>query len=138
MWDEIRKMKPIERRPDGSLFRLTPAQRKCVRKLTRKCCNNDIGNCLLLDDGETHLCPQAVADILLCRYFRRAILVEDPLLEKSILNPKGIKHCAICDSAFIGRSNHAKYCPDCAATVHRKQKARSARKSRARRGQIDA
>ena len=130
MWDEIKKMKPIERRPDGSLFRLTPAQRKFVRKLTRKCCNNYIGNCLLLDDGELHVCPQAVSDILLCRYFRRVILVEEPLLEKAILNPKGIKQCAICSSAFIAKSNHAKYCPDCAATVHRKQKADYARKKR--------
>ena len=30
MWDEIRKMKPIERRPDGELFRLTPKQARRV------------------------------------------------------------------------------------------------------------
>ena len=89
-----------------------------------------IGNCLLLNDEALHVCPRAVADILLCRYFRRVILVEDPLLEKSLLNPKDIRQCAIYGSAFIGKSNHAKYCPDYAATVHRKQKADYARKKR--------
>ena len=49
MWDEIRKMKPIERKPDGSHFSLTPGQARRMRRLVRQCCNNIDGNCLLLD-----------------------------------------------------------------------------------------
>lgn len=37
MWDEIRKMKPIERRPDGELFRLTPKQAHSVWRLVKLC-----------------------------------------------------------------------------------------------------
>ena len=74
MWDEIRKMKPIERNPDGSLFSLTPGQARRMRRLVRQCCNNIDGNCLLLDDGEPCVCPQSISYTILCRYFRRAVL----------------------------------------------------------------
>ena len=30
---------PIERLPDGTLFRLTPGQARSVRRLTKRCCN---------------------------------------------------------------------------------------------------
>ena len=49
MWDEIRKMMPIERRPDSELFRLTPKQARRVWRLVKICCNNIDGNFLLLD-----------------------------------------------------------------------------------------
>lgn len=52
MWDEIKKMKPIERRPDGELFRLTPKQARRVWRLVKLCCNNVDGDCLLLDDAK--------------------------------------------------------------------------------------
>ena len=57
MWDEVKKMKPIERRPDGELFRLTPKQARRVWRLVKLCCNNVDGDCLLLDDGEGCACP---------------------------------------------------------------------------------
>ena len=43
---------PLERRPDGSLYRMTPAQRKQANALIRReCCCYEDGNCMFLDDG---------------------------------------------------------------------------------------
>lgn len=50
----MHKLDPIERLPDGSLFRLTPGQLRSVRGLTKRCCNFLDGDCLLLDG----VCPQ--------------------------------------------------------------------------------
>ena len=50
---------PLERRPDGSLYRMTPAQRKRANALIRReCCCCEDGNCIFLDDGDTCTCPQ--------------------------------------------------------------------------------
>lgn len=50
---------PIERKPDGSPYRMTPAQRKRAAALIRrKCCSYDNGNCLEQDDGDAHTCPR--------------------------------------------------------------------------------
>ena len=104
------KLDPIERLPDGSLFRLTPGQLRSVRGLTKRCCNFLDGECLLLDGA----CPQYISRSLLCRWFRRAILPQQPKLEQGIL----------------ARSGRTKYCPACAKEVNRQQKAKSARKRR--------
>ena len=64
------KLDPIERLPDGTLFRLTPGQLRNVRGLTKRCCNFLDGECLLLDS----VCPQYISRSLLCRWFRRAVL----------------------------------------------------------------
>lgn len=130
MWDKIRKMKPIERRLDGSFFSLTPGQARRVRRLVRQCCNNMDGNCLLLDNGEPCICPQSISYTVLCRYFRRAVLPLDPSLEAEIFHPKGMHRCAVCGESFIAGSGRSKYCPDCAAEAHRKQKAAYARRKR--------
>ena len=45
----MHKLDPIERLPDGSLFRLMPGQLRSVRGLTKRCCNFLDGDCLLLD-----------------------------------------------------------------------------------------
>ena len=66
----MHKLDPIERLPDGSLFRLTPGQLRSVRGLTKRCCNFSGGDCLLLDGA----CPQYTSRSLLCRWFRRAVL----------------------------------------------------------------
>ena len=46
---KMHKLDPIERLPDGSLFRLTPGQLRSVRGLAKRCCNFLDGECLLLD-----------------------------------------------------------------------------------------
>ena len=43
------KLDPIERLPDGTLFRLTLGQLRSVRGLAKHCCNFLDGDCLLLD-----------------------------------------------------------------------------------------
>ena len=54
-----KRLPPIERRQDGSLYRMTPAQRKQANALIRReCCCYEDGNCMLLDDGgHPHLSP---------------------------------------------------------------------------------
>ena len=80
----MHKLDPIERLPDGTLFRLTPGQLRSVRGLTKRCCNFLDGDCLLLDG----VCPQHISRSLLCRWFRRAVLPQQPKLEQAILSPK--------------------------------------------------
>lgn len=122
---------PIERGADGSLPRMTPAQRKRANALIRKaCCNCDNGNCLLLDDGEPCVCPQTISYSVCCKWFRWAVLPGDPALEAEIFQGEAVKHCAECGQAFASKSKRAKYCPVCAEKVHRRQKTESERKRR--------
>lgn len=80
----MHKLDPIERLPDGTLFRLTPGQLRSVRGLTKRCCNFLDGDCLVLDG----VCPQHISRSLICRWFRRAVLPQQPKLEQAILSPK--------------------------------------------------
>ena len=109
--------------PDGTIFRLTPGQLRSVRGLTKRCCNFSGGECLLLDG----VCPQYISRSLLCRWFRRAVLPQQPKLEQAIFSPKKLRRCEVCGTDILARSGRAKYCPACAAAVHRLQKAKSAR-----------
>ena len=122
----MHKLDPIERLPDGTLFRLTPGQLRSVRGLTKRCCNFSGGECLLLDG----VCPQYISRSLLCRWFRSAVLPQQPKLEQAILSPKKLRRCEVCGKGILARSGRAKYCPACAKEVHRQQKAKSARKRR--------
>lgn len=125
------KLQPIERGPGGSLSRMTAAQRRRANALIRKtCCNYDGGNCLLLDDGEECVCPQTLSYSVCCKWFRWAVLPQDKALEAEIFRSASVKRCAECGAAFVPRSNRAKYCPECAARVHRRQKNASDRKRR--------
>lgn len=92
----MHKLDPIERLPDGTLFRLTPGQLRSVRGLTKRCCNFLDGDCLLLDG----VCPQHISRSLLCRWFRRAVLPQQPKLEQAILSPKKLRRCEVCGRAF--------------------------------------
>lgn len=125
------KLQPIERGPDGSLPRMTAAQRRRANALIRNtCCNYDGNNCLLLDDGDTHVCPQMISYSVCCTWFQRAVLPQDKALEAEIFRSASVKRCAECGAAFVPRSNRAKYCEACAAKVHRRQKNASDRKRR--------
>ena len=122
---------PLERRPDGSLYRMTPAQRKQAASLIRqKCCCCEDGNCIVLDDGDTCTCPQTVSFSVCCKWFRWAVLPLDGTLEAEIFRDKDLKRCEVCGGVFVPKSNRAKYCPGCAARVHRRQKTESERKRR--------
>ena len=114
---------PLERRPNGSLYRMTPAQRKQAASLIRReCCCFEDGNCVVLDDGDTCTCPQTVSFSVCCKWFRWAVLPLYGTLEAEIFQDKDLKRCAVCGSVFVPKSNRAKYCPGCAARVHRRQK----------------
>ena len=123
---KMHRLDPIERLPDGSLFRLTPGQLRSVRGLTKRCCNFLDGDCLLLDGA----CPQYISRSLLCRWFRRAVLPQQLKLEQAILSPKKLRRCEVCGTGILVCSGRTKYCPACAKEVHRQQKAKSARKRR--------
>ena len=115
---------PLERKPDGSLYRMTPAQKKQAASLIRReCCNCEDGNCLALDDGDTCACPQMISFSVCCKWFRWAVLPLDGTLEAEIFRDKDLKRCVVCGGVFVPKSNRAKYCPGCAARVHRRQKA---------------
>ena len=81
----------------------------------------------LLLDG---VCPQFISRSLICRWFRRAVLPQQPKLEQAILSPKKLRRCEVCGKGILARSGRTKYCPACAKEVHRQQKAKSARKRR--------
>ena len=65
-----RRLPPIERMPDGSLYRMTPAQRKQANALIRrKCCNCENGDCIAFDDGDAHVCLQMISFSVCCKWF---------------------------------------------------------------------
>ena len=129
------KLKPIERRPDGSLPRMTPGQRRRANSLIRReCCNYDNGNCILLDDGEECVCVQSISHSVNCKWFRWAVLPLDKPMETELFHNDSLKRCAVCGAAFVPGSNRAKYCEACAEEVHRKQKNASSRNKRTVRG----
>lgn len=74
------------------LPRLTPKQRQRANALIKRlCANYDNGNCLALDDGEPCACVQSISYSLLCKYFRKAVLPTEPLLEADILGIHALK-----------------------------------------------
>ena len=126
-----KRLPPLERKQDGSLYCMTPAQRKQVNSLIRReCCCYDNGNCIALDDGDTCTCPQMISFSVCCKWFRWAVLPLARTLEAEIYRDRDLKRCAVCGGAFIPKSNRGKYCPDCIARVHRWQKTESERKRR--------
>lgn len=114
------------------MIRLSDAQYRKVKKLTRRCCaNNDGGCCLLLDDGESCVCVQAISYSLLCRYFREAVLPAERELCADIMREHDTrKKCEMCGNPFHARSNRAKYCDDCAPYAARRKAAERKRRQR--------
>ena len=102
---------PLEHRPDGSPYRITPPQKRRASGLIRReCCNCEDGNCLALDDGDTCACPQMISFSVCCKWFRWAVLPLDGTLEAEIFRDKDLKRCAVCGGVFVPKSNRAKYC----------------------------
>lgn len=105
---------------------LTGKEIKAVNRLIKsECCNYCDGNCILLDDGEEHVCPQIISRHLCCSWFEKAVLPLDDILLKSISDEGSgvIKRCASCGKDLIAAGNRKKYCDACAKARLRKQKA---------------
>lgn len=116
---------------------MTYKQYRRMRKLVRRCCNYDNGNCFLLDEGNGCVCVQSISYSLLCKWFQVAVLPLDKALETEMLFNTKSKACVMCGQVFIPGSNRAKYCKVCARKAHRSQKNISDRKRRYLRGQLD-
>ena len=87
---------PLEHRPDGSPYRITPPQKRRASGLIRReCCNCEDGNCLALDDGDTCACPQMISFSVCCKWFRWAVLPLDRTLEAEIYRDRDLKRCAV-------------------------------------------
>ena len=125
----------LARNPELHFFRVTLYSRSIGRTLKtkytvqhkqakslirRECCS--------YDDGDTHTCTQCISSSVFCKWFRWAILPQMEALEAEVFKDRDTKRCVVCGQAFLPKSNRAKYCPDCAARVHRRQKAESERK----------
>ena len=99
MENNLKKLPPLERKPDGSLHRMTPAQRKRANALIRReCCSYDSGNCIVLDDGDTCICPQTISFSVCCKHFRWAVLPLDRTLEAEIFRDKDAKRYCLSES----------------------------------------
>ena len=99
---------------------------KAVNRLIKtECCNYFDGNCILLDDGEEHVCPQLISRHLCCKWFEKAVLPLDGILLKGISDggSGAIKKCASCGGDMIAMGSRKKYCDVCAKARIRKQKA---------------
>ena len=112
---------------------LTPSEISRVNKLVRKeCCNHENGNCILLDNGDEHTCPQLISRHLLCRWFEKAVL---PLDQKLLVDlSEGVEPnrdtCQMCGVVIYKTSNRQKYCERCAAKNKRKKIAEYMQKKR--------
>ena len=69
------------------MMKITPRQAERVNRLVSELCANcdQDGNCVLLDDGEAHLCVQLISVYgIYCNYFKNAVLPADKELHEEI------------------------------------------------------
>ena len=106
----------------ADLPRMNDEQLKQARKLIRSCCcNYDNGSCLVLDWSFCNVCPQWISYSLNCKWFRNAVLPNDPEFESKILGLHPKRYCTICNAPIYAKSNRAKYCPKCAKKERRRK-----------------
>lgn len=96
------------------VIRITPEQSKRINALVKKCCANCVrGNCLLLDDGDEHPCPQLISfSRIMCNYLRDIVLPIDFDLYTELVGGR-TKKCKRCGKEFFIRSPRQVYCPTC-------------------------
>ena len=87
--------------------RLSSRQSRKVNTLVKKeCCNCENGNCILLDDGDTCVCPQLISYSLLCKWFRIAVLPLDKLLYAELYQTEDRKKCTVSSvKTFLNMKN---------------------------------
>ena len=113
----------------GEPPRMNEVQSRRVKALIRHlCANYDGGFCLLLDDGDTCVCPQSITNALVCRYFKAAVLPADLELCDAVMGMKSSKQCHICGAHITASCNAVKYCPRCARQERRRRDVERKRK----------
>ena len=127
------RVKLTRSRFDMETRELTSKERTAIRKLVKGMCANYSGEngCLLLGDSCYMLGKWWTGGY--CRYFQRAVLPLDPVLEAALINGKtiGMRSCAVCGKAFPISGRKA-YCSEgCARKALRKQKREYIRQKRA-------
>ena len=119
-------------------LKLTLKQFAEIKALIKsRCCNCYQGNCLLLDDGDTHTCPQLkTPSHIICRHFLDCVLPSDNTLMKSLTGqiPVETVVCALCGSKTERTGRNQKFCTDCAK---KKQRQRNAEYMSAKRSRVD-
>ena len=75
------------------MLRITPKQARTVRRLARdQCCNCVCGNCLLLDDGDSHPYVQMISYYsIYCKYFLHAVLPAERKLYAQIIEQNELR-----------------------------------------------
>ena len=127
------KLLPIERKPDGSLFRMTTEQHKAAAMLIKKLCSlESYGNCLWLSIYEDIPCPQLLTPSVCCRFFRHVLLKDKSAvgLEAEVFKTSRLRYCLQCGKAYSANSNNSKYCPLCRPITAKKQRAAYLKKRR--------
>ena len=100
--------------------------RKVSRLVRRECCNCMDGNCLLLDDGETHTCVQLISKYhIFCNHFKDAVLPLDKELYREL----------ICGNDYT-KARNKRYCDHCAERIKRQKAAERKRRQRERQKQL--
>ena len=115
---------------------LTCAERTAIRKLVVDICANYDRNygCLPLDCDCYMFYGVAYTNTGMCKYFRKAVLPVDPILETSLTGGKttDMRSCAFCGEPFPIKGRQA-YCTDaCSGKAQRKQQRDYMRKKRRR------
>ena len=113
---------------------LTREEKTAIRKLVTSLCANydrEYG-CLPLD------CPCYMLGKCwtgaYCRYFREAVLPNDPMLEAALTQegpPPEIRVCAVCGKPFLPEGNQAYCSAACSEVARRKRQREYMRKRRA-------
>ena len=105
--NSYKRLPPLERKSDGTLYRMTPAQKKQSNALIQRERSHyyDGGNCIALDDGDTCTCPQIISFSVCCKWFRWVVLPLAGTLEAEIYRGRDLKRCAVCGDVFVPKSN---------------------------------
>ena len=95
----IKELPPVERRANGSLYRMDAKQRReAVRLIRERCSYYDSGNCLYLDRGEEVACPQSISYSVCCKFVRHVLLKDEAGrgLEAEVFRQAAGRRCAVC------------------------------------------
>ena len=112
---------------------LTPKEKRSIKKLViRLCANYDSEYGCLPLDGDCPMFGICYTNSAMCRYFREAVLPNDPELLAS-LEGQAVRSCKLCGKKFPTDGKRA-YCSEvCAAGARRQQNAARVRKFRSKR-----